>query len=103
MGTAVAAAIIGICWPGMAEDPVASFAAEAGSLGVRIAILAWQREWDLTDGRGFGPVSRATLLAYAGGRLITRTLPGDAVDGEAVAARLRADGWQVELRQRNRG
>jgi hypothetical protein len=79
------------------------FIAQAHSRGVSRVIVAWQGEWDITDGRGFGPVRRARLLAYAAGEVIAVDLPGDEIDREALCERLRQAGLSVEQRSRNRG
>ena len=84
-------------------DPqVAAFVERVRASGVVRVILAWQGEWDLTDGRGFGPVRRARLLAYAAGEVIAVDLVGDAVDRERLLELLRQGGLTVELRSRNR-
>jgi hypothetical protein len=83
------------------DDAIGSFLDQAGAAGVRQAIIAAQAEWDLTDARGFGPVRRARLLAYAAGRVIAVDLPGDAVDLGAVEERLRRAGLTVSRRSRN--
>ena len=70
--------------------------------GVSRVIVSWQEEWDITDGHGYGPVRRARLLAYAAGEVIASDVPGDAVDREALLARLAAAGLQADLRSRNR-
>lgn len=84
------------------SDPIDGFIAAARAAGCTTAILAWQQEWDLTDQRGYGPVRRGRLVAYAGGEVIAADLDGDACDREAVAARLAAAGLRVETRSRNR-
>lgn len=71
--------------------------------GASRVIVAWQGEWDITDGHGFGPVRRARLLAYAAGEVIAADLPGDEVDRAALCDRLGKAGLTVELRSRNRG
>lgn len=84
------------------SDPIDGFIAAARAAGCTTAILAWQEEWDLTDARGFGPVRRARLVAYAGGEVIAAEAAGDANDRAAIAARLAAAGLRVETRSRNR-
>lgn len=83
------------------DDEIDRFISETRAAGVTTAILAWQQEWDLTDAHGFGPVRRARLIAYAAGRIIAADAPGDAVDRDALAARLTAAGLRVESRCRN--
>jgi hypothetical protein len=82
---------------------VDNFIERTRSSGASRVIVAWQGEWDLTDGHGFGPVRRARLLAYARGEMITADLPGDEVDRTALLDRLSQAGLSVELRSRNRG
>lgn len=82
-------------------DPVEDFIASVRAAGVDLAILAWQQEWDLTDDRGFGPVRRGRLIAYAAGEVIATDLAGDQADRDTVASRLAAAGLRVEHRSRN--
>lgn len=81
---------------------VDGFIARVRAAGAARVVVALQQEWDLTDARGYGPVRRARLLAYAGGELLASDLPGDAIDGEALVGRLRRAGLAVEVRTRNR-
>lgn len=84
----------------MADD-IDRFIGESRAAGARTAILAWQEEWALTDARGYGPVRRARLIAYAAGEVIAADVPGDAVDRTALVGRLTAAGLRVEQRSRN--
>lgn len=82
-------------------DPVDIFISDVRAAGADLAILAWQQEWDITAERGFGPVRRARLVAYAQGRVIAADIPGENADRAAIAARLAAAGLRVEQRSRN--
>lgn len=84
-------------------DAVDDFIAQVRAGGAATAILAWQEEWDLTSAGGYGPVRRARLLAYARGEVIAADLPDEAVDRDALQARLRLAGLTVVVRPRNRG
>ncbi len=84
------------------QATVDSFIERVQACGATRVIVAWQGEWDLTDGRGFGPVRRARLLAYAGGEVIASDVPGDEVDRPALVERLQQAGLSVESRSRNR-
>lgn len=84
------------------SDPIDGFIAAAHAAGCTTAILAWQEEWDLTAQRGFGPVRRARLIAYAGGEVIAADVTGEDNDREHITARLTAAGLRVERRSRNR-
>lgn len=84
------------------SDPIDGFIRAVRAAGNPTAILAWQDEWDLTDQRGFGPVRRARLLAYAAGEVIATDVDGDTCDRETILGRLQSAGLRVELRSRNR-
>lgn len=84
------------------NDPIDAFIAAVRRAGITTVILAWQEEWDLTGQRGFGPVRRARLIAYAAGEVIAHDLAGEDCDREAILARLQEAGLRVELRSRNR-
>jgi hypothetical protein len=86
----------------MRAMPVAEFIERSRACGASRVIVSWQEEWDVTDARGYGPVRRARLLAYAGGEVIAADVPGDQIDRDELLGRLRSSGLPVELVVRSR-
>ena len=82
--------------------PVAAFLERARTCGASRLIVSWQEEWDVTDARGYGPVRRARLIAYAGGEVIAADIPGDQVDRDELLARLQDSGLPVDVVRHNR-
>jgi hypothetical protein len=79
---------------------VAEFLERTRASGASRIIVSWQEEWDVTDARGYGPVRRARLLAYAGGEVIAADVPGDQVDRDALLGQLRTVGLPVDVVRR---
>ncbi len=86
----------------MRAMPVAEFIERSRASGASRLIVSWQEEWDVTDARGYGPVRRARLLAYAGGEVIAVDVPGDQVDRDELLGQLRASGLPIEVVRHNR-
>jgi hypothetical protein len=83
-------------------DEIESYIAQLHAAGVSAVVLGWQQEWDITAEAGYAPVRRAWLVAYRAGEMLKLDVPGEDVDRQALAGRLRAAGLVVTLRSRNR-
>ena len=83
-------------------DVIDAYVAQLQAAGVSAVVLGWQKEWDLTAQAGYAPVRRAWLVAYRAGEVLKLDVPGEDVDRDALAERLRSAGLAVTLRPRNR-